>query len=145
MSLPSEILRQALEDAKNTIASVAKLEASIVAASERITACLTSGSEGKIPCLWQWRQRGRRGRFLHRVRLSPFQEDRQPFPALNLSQGGSLLTATANDYGFDEIFSPPGSRHLDNRAGDVLIAISTSGKSANNPVARSKKRKIRGA
>src|SRR2546430_5706666 len=32
-----------------------------------------------------------------------FVEDRRPYPAMNLSQGGSLLTATGNDYGFEEI------------------------------------------
>jgi D-sedoheptulose 7-phosphate isomerase len=48
---------------------------------------------------------------------------------LNLSQGGSLITATGNDYGFDEIFARQ-VRGFGN-AGDVLIAITTSGKSKN--------------
>src|SRR5438552_18358075 len=34
-----------------------------------------------------------------------FVEDRRPYPALNLAQGGRLLTATAKDYGFNEIFA----------------------------------------
>ena len=58
-----------------------------------------------------------------------FVEDRRPYPAMNLAAGGSLITATANDYGFEEIFA----RQV--RAfgvkGDVLLAISTSGKSKN--------------
>ncbi|HAF02218.1 MAG TPA: phosphoheptose isomerase [Spartobacteria bacterium] len=58
-----------------------------------------------------------------------FVEDRRPFPAMNLAQGGSLLTATANDYGFEEIFARQ-VRAFGN-AGDLLIAISTSGKSKN--------------
>ena len=58
-----------------------------------------------------------------------FVEDRRPYPALNLSQGGSLLTATANDYGFDEVFARQ-IRAFAN-AGDVLVAITTSGKSKN--------------
>src|SRR5256886_11127121 len=45
------------------------------------------------------------------------------------SEGGSLLTATGNDYGFEEIFARQ-VRAFGN-AGDVLIAISTSGKSKN--------------
>jgi D-sedoheptulose 7-phosphate isomerase len=58
-----------------------------------------------------------------------FMEDRRPYPAMNLSQGGSLITATANDYGFEEIFA----RQIAGfgKPGDVLVAISTSGKSAN--------------
>jgi D-sedoheptulose 7-phosphate isomerase len=46
-----------------------------------------------------------------------------------LSQGGSLITATGNDYGFEEIFARQ-VRAFGN-TGDVLIAISTSGKSEN--------------
>ena len=48
---------------------------------------------------------------------------------MNLSQGGSLLTATGNDYGFDAIFSRQIAAFAQKE--DVLIAISTSGKSAN--------------
>ena len=58
-----------------------------------------------------------------------FAEDRRPYPAMNLSQGGSLITATGNDYGFDEIFARQ-IRAFGNE-GDVLIAISTSGNSKN--------------
>ncbi|HXP34430.1 MAG TPA: SIS domain-containing protein, partial [Chthoniobacterales bacterium] len=58
-----------------------------------------------------------------------FVEDRRPYPAMNLSQGGSLITAIGNDYGFEEIFARQ-VRGFGN-AGDVLIAISTSGKSKN--------------
>src|SRR5205814_10585985 len=58
-----------------------------------------------------------------------FIEDRRPYPAMNLSQDGSLLTATANDYGFEEVFARQ-VRAFGN-SGDVLIAISTSGTSKN--------------
>ncbi len=126
MSLPSEILRKALEDAKSTLASVAKLEPSIVTASERIGACLTSGK--KILACGNGGSAADAADFCTEFACR-FQKDRKPFPALNLSQGGSLLTATANDYGFDEIFARQVSAF--GQTGDVLIAISTSGKSAN--------------
>ena len=48
---------------------------------------------------------------------------------MNLSQGGSLITATGNDYGFEEIFARQ-VRAFGNE-GDVLIIITTSGKSKN--------------
>jgi len=48
---------------------------------------------------------------------------------MNLAQGGSLITAIGNDYGFEEIFARQ-VRAFGN-AGDVLIAISTSGRSKN--------------
>ena len=58
-----------------------------------------------------------------------FDKDRRPYPALNLSQGGSLVTATANDYGFEEVFAR--QIRAFGSAGDVVIVISTSGNSAN--------------
>ena len=126
MSLPSEILRKALEDAKSTIASVAKLETGIVTAGEWMAACLTSGR--KILACGNGGSAADAADFCTEFACR-FQEDRRPFPALNLSQGGSLLTATGNDYGFDEIFARQVSAF--GQPGDVLIAISTSGKSAN--------------
>ena len=54
---------------------------------------------------------------------------RSPMAAIALTTNSSLLTAQANDLGFDTVFS----RQIESlgRAGDVLIAISTSGMSAN--------------
>lgn len=58
-----------------------------------------------------------------------FVNDRRPLAALALSTDSSALTCIANDYAFDQVFE----RQLRGlgRAGDVLVAISTSGKSAN--------------
>ena len=55
--------------------------------------------------------------------------DRRPLPALALTQDVSTLTACANDYCFDEIYSRliKGLGEKD----DVLLAISTSGNSEN--------------
>jgi phosphoheptose isomerase len=58
-----------------------------------------------------------------------FMHDRRPYPALNLAQGGSLTSAIGNDYGFEEIFARQVTAF--GERGDVLIAISTSGKSRN--------------
>ena len=54
---------------------------------------------------------------------------RRPLPASALTTDTSALTAIANDYGYDEVFARQ-VRAL-GRAGDVAIAISTSGKSPN--------------
>jgi D-sedoheptulose 7-phosphate isomerase len=58
-----------------------------------------------------------------------FVTDRRPYPALNLAQGGSLMSAIGNDYGYDEVFARQvaGLGHK----GDVLVAITTSGNSRN--------------
>jgi D-sedoheptulose 7-phosphate isomerase len=56
-------------------------------------------------------------------------KERAPFSAIALHANTSALTAIGNDYGFDEVFARQVRAH--GRAGDVLLAISTSGKSPN--------------
>jgi len=58
-----------------------------------------------------------------------FIKDRRPLAAIALSTDSSALTCIGNDYSFDEIFARQ-LRAL-GRQGDVLLAISTSGNSAN--------------
>ncbi|MFN8098198.1 MAG: SIS domain-containing protein [Dermatophilaceae bacterium] len=55
--------------------------------------------------------------------------DRDPLPALSLAESPASLTAIGNDYGFDQVFVRGVRAH--GRAGDVLIAMTTSGSSAN--------------
>lgn len=58
-----------------------------------------------------------------------FYKDRKPLPSEALHCNTSYLTAVANDYGFDEVYS----RVVEGtgKPGDVLIALSTSGNSVN--------------
>jgi D-sedoheptulose 7-phosphate isomerase len=58
-----------------------------------------------------------------------FQKERRALPAIALTTDTSLITAEANDHGFNTIFS----RQVEalGRKGDVLLAISTSGGSPN--------------
>ncbi len=58
-----------------------------------------------------------------------FERERDAYPAIALSTDTSIITALANDYGIERIFS----RQVEalGRPGDVLIAISTSGNSPN--------------
>ncbi|HZX33143.1 MAG TPA: SIS domain-containing protein, partial [Rhodocyclaceae bacterium] len=58
-----------------------------------------------------------------------FEAERQELGAIALSTDSSILTAVGNDYGFNQIFSKQ-VRAL-GHAGDVLLAISTSGNSGN--------------
>ena len=58
-----------------------------------------------------------------------FFRDRKPLRALALHANTSSLTAIANDYGYDAVFAREVAAH--GRPGDVLLAISTSGNSAN--------------
>lgn len=58
-----------------------------------------------------------------------FGYDRPAAAALALTTDSSILTAIANDYGYDQVFA----RQVQGlgRRGDVLIALSTSGRSTN--------------
>lgn len=61
--------------------------------------------------------------------INRYLKDRAPLPAVSLASNPSNLTSTGNDYSFDLVFSKQ-VEALGNR-GDILIAISTSGKSKN--------------
>jgi len=58
-----------------------------------------------------------------------FYIDRAPLAAEALHCNTSFLTAVANDFGYDEIYAR--ALRASGRKGDVLVAISTSGNSAN--------------
>ena len=59
--------------------------------------------------------------------IGRFLRERRPLPAIALTTDTSALTAIANDYGYDEVFARQ-VRAL-GAAGDVALAISTSGRS----------------
>lgn len=58
-----------------------------------------------------------------------FERERLPLPVLALTTDSSIMTAVGNDYGFNDVFSKQVQAF--GQAGDVLLAISTSGNSAN--------------
>jgi D-sedoheptulose 7-phosphate isomerase len=58
-----------------------------------------------------------------------FQLDREPLPALSLSDNGSSVTAIGNDYGYELSFAR--QMLAFGSAGDVAIGLSTSGTSPN--------------
>jgi len=122
----SEILKRAIGTATTTLQSIVDLESEITKASDLIADCLTSGK--KVLACGNGGSAADAADFCTELACR-FVEDRRPYPAMNLSQGGSLITATGNDYGFEEVFAR--QVRAFGSAGDVLIAISTSGKSNN--------------
>jgi D-sedoheptulose 7-phosphate isomerase len=58
-----------------------------------------------------------------------FSRDRRPLAATALSVDPSVVTCIGNDYSFDDVFSRQVRALVD--AGDVLVAFTTSGRSAN--------------
>lgn len=75
------------------------------------------------------------------VRLRP-KVNRKPFAAISLAQDSSTITACSNDFSFEKLFS----RNLEalGNKKDILLAISTSGKSKNivNALKKAKDMKI---
>ena len=61
--------------------------------------------------------------------VNRFMLERPPLPAIALTTDSSIITSIGNDYAFDDIFSK--QVKAIGMEGDVLLAISTSGNSAN--------------
>jgi D-sedoheptulose 7-phosphate isomerase len=61
--------------------------------------------------------------------VNRFEMERPPLAAVALSTDSSSLTSIANDYAYQQVFSKP--LRAIGRRGDALLAISTSGNSAN--------------
>src|SRR5207302_8908483 len=126
MRASSEILKSAIAAAAKTLQSVVDLDSQIAKAADLIVDCLTNGK--KVLACGNGGSAADAADFCTEFACR-FMQDRRPYPAMNLSQGGSLLTATGNDYGFEEIFARQVAAF--GKPGDALIAISTSGKSGN--------------
>jgi phosphoheptose isomerase len=126
MTRSSEILRSALDHAAEMLRSIVDLDRQVGQASDLIIECLRAGN--KLLACGNGGSAADAADFCTEFTCR-FVEDRRPYPAMNLAQGGSLITATGNDFGFEEIFARQVVAF--GKPGDVLIAISTSGKSAN--------------
>src|SRR3984957_3778531 len=119
-------LQKAIEDSVETLRGLTALEGPLSRAAKMVLHCLTSGKK-LLVC-------GNGGSASDATHLATeflcrFAEDRRPYPAISLTANGEFMTAVCNDYHADEIFARQ-VRGLAEK-GDVLIAISTSGKSRN--------------
>jgi phosphoheptose isomerase len=119
-------VQAAIAQAIQTLESLRSLEGNIIRAADVVKNCLVSG--GKIMACGNGGSAGDASDFTTEY-VCRFLGDRRPFPAINLTADGTLLTAVGNDYAFEEVFS----RQVRGfgKPGDVLIAISTSGQSKN--------------
>jgi len=122
----ANVLKAAIANATETIRGLDRLEAPVSTAAGLIVDCLSH--QKKLLVCGNGGSAADAADFCTEFACR-FEKDRRPYPAMNLSQGGSLLSATANDYGFEEVFA----RQIRGfgLTGDVVIAISTSGNSRN--------------
>ena len=106
--------------------SLELLAPSIVRAAELMTACLIS--ERKILSCGNGGSAAESQRFSGQM-LNRFEVERPGLPAISLTTDTSALTSIANDYQYADIFSK--QVRAFGQAGDILLAISTSGESHN--------------
>ncbi len=138
MDLTTRVLAH-FEDAielKRRIA--ATLAPQIARAGERVAACLGAG--GKALACGNGGSAADAQHFAAEL-VGRFERERPGLAAIALSTDTSTLTAIANDYAYEAVFAK--QVEALGRAGDVLVAISTSGSSP-NVVAAVKSAKARG-
>jgi D-sedoheptulose 7-phosphate isomerase len=113
-----DIVQAALDDPAfvAAVAAAAEVTANALASGHKLLLAGNGGSAGDAQHL--------AGEFVAR-----FNYDRAPIAALALTTDTSVLTAIGNDYGYEQVFERQ-IRGLGN-AGDVFIALSTSGRSRN--------------
>lgn len=122
------MLRKTLAENIKIKKKLIKLESKINTVIEIITACFDNG--GKILICGNGGSAADAqhlaAEFL--IRLRP-KVNRDPYPVMSLAMDTSTLTACGNDIGFDKIFA----RNLEafGKENDLLLVISTSGKSKN--------------
>ena len=120
------IFEKAIHDATATIESLRPLQPAHERAAELVGRCLVGG--GKLLVCGNGGSAADAADFATEFACR-FVTDRRPYPALNLAACGSLLTATGNDYGYDEVFAR--QVRAFGQKGDVLVVITTSGNSTN--------------
>ncbi|MEX1009900.1 MAG: SIS domain-containing protein [Chthoniobacterales bacterium] len=118
--------QRSLAAARETLEALGPLEEGLTRAADAVVSALTSGRKLML-C-------GNGGSSSDAAHIAAefvcrFVGDRRPYPALALGVDGGLLTAIGNDYEFADAFSRQVQAF--GQTGDVLIGISSSGKSRN--------------
>ncbi|HTD07092.1 phosphoheptose isomerase [Undibacterium sp.] len=111
----AELKMQAAEVLAQPIAYAVELMFSALSNGNKILACGNGGSAADCQ------------HFAAEL-VGRFERERLPLPAMALTTDTSILTAVANDYSFQEVFSKQVQAF--GQAGDILLALSTSGNSA---------------
>ena len=122
-----QTIKTQINDSINTKLSVLELlPETIVKAGNLLTNCLQQGH--KILCCGNGGSAADAQHFSAEL-LGRYVRERQPLAAISLTTDTSTLTAVGNDYGYVRVFE----RQIQalGQAGDVLLAITTSGNSDN--------------
>jgi phosphoheptose isomerase len=106
----------ALRAASDTLARWGELLADRLLAGGRLLAAGNGGSAAEA-------------QHLTAELVGRFERDRDPFSAIALHADTSSLTAIGNDYGYRDVYARQVRAHA--RSGDIVVLISTSGRSRN--------------
>ena len=126
MDLISRISQHFTDSAQTKLDAIELLAGPIAEGAELMISCLLGN--GKILACGNGGSAADAQHFAAEL-VGRFEMERQGLAAIALSTDSSIMTAVANDYGFKLIFDKQ-VRAL-GQPGDVLLAISTSGNSAN--------------
>src|SRR6188472_168542 len=119
-------LRDAIEAATQTLRALSSLEPQIAEAAGVIDRSLRAGN--KLLVCGNGGSAADASHFATEF-VVRFAKERRALPAICLASDSGILTAAGNDYGFDEIFARQVAAF--GVRGDVLICLTTSGKSKN--------------
>ena len=122
----SKFLKRAIVAANQTLQSLLDLDAQVAKAADLIEESLRA--KNKLLVCGNGGSAADASHFATEF-VVRFTKDRPAYPAICLSGDGGLLTAAGNDYGFDEVFARQVAAF--GLQGDVLICLTTSGKSRN--------------
>lgn len=111
-----QVQKDVLEESTNDLAKTCTLITNALKNGNKLMLCGNGGSAGQAQHI--------AAEFTGRYLL-----ERHALPAISLTTDTSCITAIGNDYGFEKIFARQ-VEALGNK-GDILIALSTSGKSEN--------------
>lgn len=126
MDLLARINQHFADSAQLKLQAMEQLSEPLARSAQRMVQCLMN--EGKILACGNGGSAADAQHFSAEL-LNRFEMERPPLAATALSTDTSTLTSIANDYDYNQVFSKQvrGLGH----AGDVLLAISTSGNSPN--------------
>ena len=122
----SKILKRAIVAANQTLQSLFDLDTQVAKAADLIEESFRAGN--KLLVCGNGGSAADASHFATEF-VVRFMKDRPAYPAICLSGDGGLLTAAGNDYGFDEVFARQVAAF--GPQGDLLICLTTSGKSRN--------------
>jgi D-sedoheptulose 7-phosphate isomerase len=124
--MEAKILGALEEHRRVADAMIATLAPAIEAAAAKLIASYRAG--GKLLAMGNGGSAADAQHFVAEM-VGRYRRERRAFPAIALTVDPSIVTAVANDYGYEEVFARQVRAHA--RPGDVVFGISTSGNSGN--------------